>query len=124
MHHHRNIIFYGAALFLVILGVTAVAAPLVAPYHPTVQNLEQRFKSPGSKHWLGTDNFGRDILSRIIYGSRSALMVGIVAVTIAVAIGMLIGLAAGLAEGYVDNLLMLLMDSLMSFPTILRRYPG
>ncbi len=119
MHHHRNIIFYGAALFLVTLGVTAVAAPLVAPYRPTVQNLEQRFKSPDSKHWLGTDNFGRDILSRIIYGSRSALMVGIVAVTIAVAIGMFIGLAAGLAEGYVDNVLMLLMDSLLSFPTIL-----
>ena len=119
MHHHRNIIFYGAALFLVILSVTAVAAPLVAPYHPTVQNLEQRFKSPDSMNWLGTDNFGRDILSRIIYGSRSALMVGIVAVTIAVAIGMLIGLAAGLAEGYVDNVLMLLMDSLLSFPTIL-----
>ena len=70
-------------------------------------------------HLLGTDNFGRDILSRVIYGSRSALLVGIVAVSIAVFIGSVVGLVAGLAGRATDNLLMLLMDSLLSFPTIL-----
>ena len=119
MHRQRNILFYLSIAFLMTLGVAAAAAPLIAPYHPTTQNLELRFKSPDGVHILGTDNFGRDILSRIIYGSRSALMVGIVAVTIAVVIGSLVGLIAGLTEGYTDNLLMLLMDSLLSFPTIL-----
>ena len=119
MKTQRNVIFYFALIFIVALGVAAAAAPLIAPYHPTAQDLEQRFQSPDGRHLLGTDNFGRDILSRIVYGSRSALMVGIVAVTIAVVVGSLIGLTAALAEGLVDNFLMLLMDSLLSFPTIL-----
>ncbi len=119
MHTHRNIIFYLSIIFLVILGAAAVAAPLIAPYHPTTQNLEQRFKPSGAAHILGTDNFGRDIFSRVIFGSRSALLVGIVAVSIAVIIGTIIGLTAGLSRAYIDNVLMLLMDSLLSFPTIL-----
>lgn len=119
MYKRRNLIFYLSIMFLVLLGAAAAAAPLIAPYNPTTQNLEQRFKAPGSLHLLGTDNFGRDIFSRVIYGSRSALLVGIVAVTISLMIGAVVGLAAGLAEGTIDNLLMLLMDSLLSFPTIL-----
>ena len=119
MYNQRNIIFYLSIIFLVLLGAAAAAAPLIAPYQPNTQDLGQRFKAPDRLHLLGTDNFGRDILSRIIYGSRSALMVGIVAVTIAVIMGTIVGLVAGLAEGYVDNFLMLLMDSLLSFPTIL-----
>jgi ABC-type dipeptide/oligopeptide/nickel transport system permease subunit len=119
MHKHRDFIFYLSVLFLVMLGAAAAAAPLIAPYNPTTQNLDQRFMAPDRQHFLGTDNFGRDIFSRVIYGSRSALLVGIVAVTIALMIGAVVGLAAGLAEGTADNLLMLLMDSLLSFPTIL-----
>jgi peptide/nickel transport system permease protein len=119
MHKRRNLIFYLSIMFLVLLGAAAAAAPLIAPYNPTTQNLEQRFKAPGRLHLLGTDNFGRDIFSRVIYGSRSALLVGIVAVTISLMIGAVVGLTAGLAEGTIDNLLMLLMDSLLSFPTIL-----
>ncbi|MGD8293207.1 MAG: ABC transporter permease [Desulfobacterales bacterium] len=119
MNTHRNIIFYLSIVFLVILGAAAVAAPLLAPYDPTTQNLDQRFKPSSAKHILGTDNFGRDIFSRVIFGSRSALLVGIVAVSIAVIIGTIVGLTAGLSRSYIDNMLMLLMDSLLSFPTIL-----
>jgi peptide/nickel transport system permease protein len=119
MHKRRNLIFHLSIIFLVMLGAAAIAAPLIAPYNPTTQNLEQRFQAPDRQHLLGTDNFGRDIFSRVIFGSRSALLVGMVAVTIAVIIGAAVGLAAGLAEGYIDNFLMLLMDGLLSFPTIL-----
>jgi peptide/nickel transport system permease protein len=119
MHKRRNLIFHLSIIFLVMLGAAAIAAPLIAPYNPTTQNLEQRFQAPDRQHLLGTDNFGRDIFSRVIFGSRSALLVGIVAVTIAVAIGAAVGLAAGLTEGFIDNFLMLLMDGLLSFPTIL-----
>ncbi len=92
---------------------------MIAPHHPTAQNLERRFAPSSPDHLLGTDNFGRDILTRVIFGSRSALLVGIVAVTIAVVLGSAVGLVAGLAGRHVDNALMLFMDSLLSFPTIL-----
>lgn len=119
MKLQRNTFFYLSIAYLVILGAAALAAPLIAPHNPTQQNLEARFSSSSSEHILGTDNFGRDILSRIIFGSRSALVVGIVSVTIAVLIGSIIGLIAALSNRFVDNFLMLLMDSLLSFPTIL-----
>ena len=96
-----------------------MAAPMIAPHDPIDQNLGDRFSPSSKAHLLGTDNFGRDILSRVIYGSRSALLVGIVAVSIAVLLGTLVGLIAGLASRWLDNFLMLMMDSLLSFPTIL-----
>ena len=115
----RNTLFYLSIGYIVILGVAALAAPWIAPHNPTEQNLDARFSPSDTVHLLGTDNFGRDILSRVIYGSRSALLVGIVAVSIAVLVGSIVGLIAGLAGRATDNLLMLLMDSLLSFPTIL-----
>ncbi len=115
----RNALFYLSIGYIVILGFAAVAAPWIAPHSPTDQNSDVRFSPPDSVHLLGTDNFGRDILSRVIFGSRSALLVGIVAVSIAVLIGSIVGLVAALAGEATDNLLMLLMDSLLSFPTIL-----
>ncbi len=112
-------LFIAALLLLTILGAAAVSAPWIAPHDPLAQHLDERFQPPSLKYPLGTDNFGRDVLSRIIHGSRSALLVGLVSVSISVAIGLIVGLAAGLAASWVDNLLMLLMDSLLSFPTIL-----
>jgi peptide/nickel transport system permease protein len=114
-----EILFYVSILFLVVLGAAAAAAPAIAPYDPVEQNLDQRFSPPAKSHLLGTDNLGRDVLSRIIYGSRSALLVGIVAVVISVLLGSLVGLVAALSGELTDNTLMLLMDSLLSFPTIL-----
>ncbi len=112
-------LFVAAILFLAIQGAAALAAPWIAPHDPAVQHVEERFQGPSLKYLLGTDNFGRDVLSRIIHGSRSALLVGIVSVSISASLGMAVGLVAGLARPGVDNLLMLLMDSLLSFPTIL-----
>jgi peptide/nickel transport system permease protein len=115
----RNTLLYLSMGYIVILAVAALAAPFIAPYDPIDQNLDERFSPSSKAHFLGTDNFGRDILSRVIYGSRSALLVGIVAVSIAVLVGSLVGLLAGMAGRFIDNCLMLLMDSLLSFPTIL-----
>jgi ABC-type dipeptide/oligopeptide/nickel transport system permease subunit len=115
----QRILFFSAVLFLVILGAAAIAAPLVAPYKPTEQYLAKRFHAPSFQNLLGTDNYGRDVLSRIIYGSRSALIVGIVTVSLALVIGATIGLLAGLGSRSLDSFLMLFMDSILSFPTIL-----
>ncbi|MCE1157939.1 MAG: ABC transporter permease [Spirochaetia bacterium] len=115
----QKILFSLAVLFLLILVAAAIAAPLVAPYNPTEQFLTKRFKSPTLENLLGTDNYGRDVLSRIIYGSRSALIVGIVTVSIALSLGGTIGLLAGLGSRNLDSVLMLFMDSILSFPTIL-----
>jgi ABC-type dipeptide/oligopeptide/nickel transport system permease subunit len=108
-----------AVLFLLVLVAAAIAAPLVAPYKPTEQYLAKRFRAPSLENLLGTDNYGRDILSRIIFGSRSALIVGIVTVSLALVIGSTIGLLAGLGSKNLDSFLMLIMDSVLSFPTIL-----
>jgi peptide/nickel transport system permease protein len=114
-----NRLLVASIAYLVILGAAALVAPWVAPYSPTEQNLDNRFAPPSAAHPLGTDNFGRDILSRVVFGSRSALLVGIVAVSIATLLGSIVGLAAALSGGATDNILMLLMDSLLSFPTVL-----
>ena len=114
-----NRFLYIAIAYLAILGAAAAAAPWVAPSNPTAQNLENRFEAPSFAHPLGTDNFGRDVLSRVIHGSRSALMVGLVSVSIALVIGSIVGLIAALSGGLLENTLMLLMDSLLSFPTVL-----
>jgi len=112
-------LYYAALVFLAILGAAAIAAPWVAPHSPTEQHLDRRFAPPGGEYLLGTDNLGRDLLSRTIYGSRSALLVGIVSVAISALLGSLVGLVAALSPRSMDNLLMLIMDSLLSFPTVL-----
>jgi len=114
-----NRLFFFALAFLAVLGAAGLAAPWVAPHNPTEQHLDRRLNPPSRLHPLGTDNLGRDLLSRILFGSRSALLVGTVSVAIAAALGSLVGLAASLSARAVDNLLMLLMDGLLSFPTVL-----
>ncbi|MCX7028177.1 MAG: ABC transporter permease [Spirochaetes bacterium] len=115
----QRILFALAVFFLLILGAAAVAAPWVTPYKPTEQFLARRFHAPGLQNLLGTDNFGRDILSRVIYGSRSALIVGIVTVSLALSVGATMGILAGLGSRSLDSFLMLFMDAILSFPTIL-----
>ena len=116
----RRVLLGVSLSFIVILTVVAAAAPLVAPHDPTDQDYEATLLPPGSPgHVLGTDDLGRDLLSRVIYGSRSALLVGTISVSIALAIGLVVGLAAGMGPRWLDEGLMLLMDALLSFPTIL-----
>ena len=88
----KSWLFTTAVLFIILLGVAAIAAPLISPHNPTEQNIDRRFSAPDAVNFLGTDNFGRDLLSRIIYGSRSALLVGIISASMAVTIGMIVGL--------------------------------
>jgi peptide/nickel transport system permease protein len=114
----RGVVLFGL-IIIVILILTAIFAPFLAPYDPYDQKLEDMLLSPSKDHLLGTDALGRDILSRIIFGSRNSLMVGIVALGIAAIVGMIIGLTAGYFGGWVQALLMRFIDALMSFPMIL-----
>ncbi|MDQ3525474.1 MAG: ABC transporter permease, partial [Chloroflexota bacterium] len=106
-------------LGIIILLVTfAVFAPWIAPYSPEEINTPLRGASPSSNYWLGNDDIGRDILSRLIYGSRIALIVGIGATAIAVTIGVTVGALAGYFGGKVDFILSRLVDTLMAFPLL------
>ena len=107
-------------LFIVALLVFfAITADVVAPYKYYEQNLMASFQSPSKEHLFGTDQFGRDILSRIIHGSRISLQVGLIAVGISVVLGGFFGAVAGYYGGRVDNLIMRGMDILLSIPSIL-----
>ncbi len=104
---------------VLLLVLVAAFAPLLATHSPYVQSLQERLQPPSLAHWLGTDEFGRDIYSRIVYGARITLMiVGLVAVT-AAPIGLLIGTIAGYVGGWVDTVLMRFTDVLLAFPKLI-----
>ena len=103
----------------ILLILVALLAPVISPYDPDEQNLSQLLVSPSSQHLLGTDNLGRDIMSRLIWGSRISLMVGIVAVSIAAVLGMTFGIIAGYYGGWIGAVIMRLMDTLLSIPPLL-----
>jgi peptide/nickel transport system permease protein len=107
----------GCALVVVFL-IVLVAAPAIAPHGYSGLKLADALKGPSSTHLLGTDQFGRDMLSRIIYGTRISMLVGIVSTAISAVVGILIGLVAGFFGGWVDELLMRLMDIMLCFPQI------
>ncbi len=116
--------FFIALVLLGVLLIFAIAAPWLSPYDPLSQNLKNTFAPPtwfgGSDlHWLGTDSLGRDLLSRIIFGARSALYVAIVGAMGAAAIGFVLGVIAGFYEGLIDSVLSRLVDIWMSFPSVL-----
>jgi peptide/nickel transport system permease protein len=106
------------AIFILFLIFVAIAAPLLAPYSPTFVDTGLKGDSPTRDYPLGNDSIGRDILSRLIYGTRVALQVGIGAMTIALTIGVTIGATAGYFGGRVDMLLSRIIDTLMAFPTL------
>lgn len=104
---------------LLLLVVTAALAPVLAPCDPYEQKLVSQLQGMSPEHWLGTDSMGRDVLSRIIYGSRVSLVVGIASTLIAGGFGMLVGLIAGMGGRIVDTVLMRIMDAMMSVPMII-----
>jgi peptide/nickel transport system permease protein len=113
----RWVVVVGTVI-IVLLIITAIFAPILAPYPPNQQNLRESETQPSLQHLLGTDNLGRDVLSRIIFGSRIAIMVGVVAVTISGVFGMSLGLLAGYFGGWIQTSIMRIMDALMAFPPI------
>ena len=108
---------FGAVVLLAAL-FAALAAPLVSPHDPLKQNLGNALSRPSRTHLLGTDNVGRDVLSRVVWGTRVSLLAGFVSVALALLAGGVIGLAAGYTAGRVDGLLMRLMDAVLSFPAL------
>ena len=108
----------GMVLVILITG-SAVLAPLIVPHDPNKLNVRHRLKGPSSEHFLGTDQLGRDVFSRVIMGSRVALKVALISISIAGSIGLLLGMIAGFGAKWLDNILIIFFDTIRSFPTIM-----
>jgi ABC-type dipeptide/oligopeptide/nickel transport system permease subunit len=113
----RGLVKVGLVIIVVFIG-TAIFAPWLAPYEPNEQSILNSLHNPEREHLLGTDALGRDTLSRIIYGSRTSLLIGIVVVGISAAIGMTLGLVAGFFGGWTYTIIMRIIDALMAFPML------
>lgn len=113
----KNPLALAGIVIVALVGLTAVFAPLVAPYDPGLVEVSQKFVPPAKEHLLGTDNLGRDVFSRMLFGARISLTVGFVAVGIALIIGTVVGALAGYYGGLADAFLMRSVDVMMSFPT-------
>lgn len=107
-----------AIIFLITVLAVAVLAPLIAPYDPTAQDLGNGLLSPSSAHWLGTDDLGRDVLSRMIYAGRTSLYAAAIAVLVGMALGVIPGIVAGYFSGWFDAIVMRVADATLSFPPI------
>jgi peptide/nickel transport system permease protein len=104
---------------LSLICLAAALAPWIAPYDPIKIQLSAKLQPPSFEHWLGTDHFGRDVLSRLLYGGRTSLTVGLLVVGFAFVLGVPLGLASGYFGGRIDNLLMRLVDAFLTFPPLL-----
>lgn len=117
LRRHPRLVVGGG--LVVVLVFIAIFAPLLTPFDPTVGDISDSLQAPSAAHWLGTDDQGRDMLARIMYGARISLSVAIIAVSIGAIAGVSIGLVAGYAGGSVDLLLMRVIDALLAFPGLL-----
>lgn len=108
-----------SGIVIVLMILTAVFAPLAAPYDHLAQNLTERLQAPSMAHWLGTDELGRDVLSRIIFGARISLTIGLIPTLVSMAVGTVLGLCAGFYGGKVDFVIMRLADIMLAFPSLL-----
>jgi peptide/nickel transport system permease protein len=107
-----------ATMVLLALVVVAIGAPWIAPYRPTVQDVNNMLAAPSPAHLLGTDDLGRDIFSRLIYGAPATVYASLLAVSVAVAIGLPVGLIAGFFGGWTDDIISRVIDTFLSFPAI------
>ena len=115
----RNRLSWVGLVLLALIVGAAVLAPLIAPYDPVQQHIIHRLRPPSAQFWLGTDTYGRDVLSRLIYGARVSLVIGFVAILIAMIIGTAIGILSGFIGGVFDRLVMSVLDVMLSLPTLL-----
>lgn len=115
----RNKLSWVGGILLMLLILMAALAPVIAPFNPVEQRISHRFSPPTSKYWLGTDEYGRDTFSRIVWGARISLSVGTISVLIGMVVGGFLGILAGYRGGVWDNLIMRTMDVFMSIPTLL-----
>lgn len=115
----RNVGAMVGLVVIILLVAAALAAPLLTHYNPVALSPMTRMQPPNATHWFGTDTFGRDVFTRVLYGGRVSLQVGFVAVAIALAIGVTLGLLAGYYGGWIDNVIMRLVDVMLAFPGIL-----
>lgn len=108
-----------ALVFLVLVAAAAVFAPLIAPHDPNANNLRNTLAGPSGEHWLGTDDLGRDVLSRLLFAARISLLAAVQAVGVGVVLGVLPGVVAGYFRGWVDHVVMRVTDVLLAFPPII-----
>ena len=109
-----------AGMILIFLFViAAIFAPVIAPYSPIEQNLLQRRQPPSSQYWMGLDEVGRDVFSRLIFGARTSLQVGVLSVGLAIIVGSILGAVSGYLGGWTDQVIMRFMDILLAFPGLL-----
>jgi peptide/nickel transport system permease protein len=106
-------------IIVLLIGVLTVFAPWLAPYDPNEVDVYNRLLSPSSEHWLGTDQLGRDIYSRLLWGGRVAMKVSLLAISVSMAIGIALGMLAGYGPRWLDRILLVLFDTIRSFPTIM-----
>ena len=114
----RNHLALAGLIVITFLAIVALAAPRLAPIDPTTQDLTHRLAAPSRAHWMGTDDLGRDVFSRLLLGTRVSLSVGFVAVGLSVFVGTFLGLIAGFFGGVVDTFIMRLVDVMLSIPTL------
>lgn len=106
-------------ILVIAITFVAIAAPLLAPHDPLVQETRERLAAPGDEHPLGQDDFGRDILSRVIYGTRVSLMVGILSVLLGGTLGTVMGIVAGFKGGRIEAIIMRVVDVMLAFPDLI-----
>lgn len=114
-----NYLFTLGVIICLAWILAAVFAPLIAPYDPIANDLTARLQAPSAEHWFGTDSFGQDIFSRVIYGGRYSLLAGCLTVVIAGAIGTFYGAIAGYVGGMADNIMMRISEMILSFPSLI-----
>ena len=117
-HLTKNRLAVIGGTLVALVFILSIFAPLIAPYNPSTIDIKNILVGPNFSHWLGTDDLGRDVLSRMLWGGRISLQVGFVAVGIATLIGIILGSLAGFYGGWIDSLIMRAVDIMLSIPTI------
>jgi len=115
----RDKLAIAGMILIVLFVIAAIFAPVIAPYSPIEQNLLQRRQPPSSQYWMGLDEVGRDVFSRLIFGARTSLQVGVLSVGLAIIVGSILGAVSGYLGGWTDQVIMRFMDILLAFPGLL-----